>query len=456
VDGGPTRTGPSVVGTVTVNPAMTTGQIPPGFIGLSYEKTHLTDSFFTASNAPLIALFKLLGPSVVRMGGKTVDFLQWQASAPPTDAAATIGNTVGTADVDNLRDFLAATGWTTIYGVQLKNWTPAGAVADATYAAKTLGASLYGFELGDEPNFYYSPAQLYATFSAEANAIRANVPGARFNGPDFAWLPGTPEFAAAEATTISQLTVNHYIGPPGNMTTMLHVDTGLTSFFSTMNTAVSSNRIAYGWRMLETNTFYNHGSAGVSDAFGSALWVLDYAFQCAQGGAAGLNFHGGGAGQDGPAPFIYTPIAESNGVVTGAQPIFYGMLMFTLAGTGTVLQTTVTTPKVLENDASTTSALNFTAYAVGLRDGTMRVVLVNKDATYTVHANVNVGVTANSASALYLEAPSLGALTGVTLGGAPITPAGSWSPGAPIAVATSGQVVTIDVPPASAALVEVR
>jgi hypothetical protein len=441
---------------VTVNPGVTTGQIPSGFIGLSYEKSHLTDSFFTPSNAPLIALFKLLGPSVVRMGGKTVDFLQWQASAPPTDAAATIGNTVGTADVDNLRDFLTATGWTTIYAVGLKNWTPTGAVADATYAAKTLGPLLYGFELGNEPNFYYTAAQLYANFTAEANAIRANVPGAKFNGPDFAWLPGTPEFAAAEATTIDQLTVNHYIGPPGNMTTMLHVDTGLTSFFSTMNTAVSTNRIAEGWRMLETNTFYNHGSPGVSDAFGSALWVLDYAFQCAQGGAVGLNFHGGGAGQDGPAPFFYTPIAESNGVVTGAQPIFYGMLTFTLAGTGKVLQTAATAPKVLENDASTPSALNFTAYAVGLHDGTTSVVLVNKDATYRVHAIVDVGATANSASAIYLQGPSLGALTGVTLAGAPITPAGAWSPGAPIALATSAHSFTIDVPAASAALVHVQ
>jgi hypothetical protein len=440
---------------VTVNPGMTMGQIPPRFVGLSYEKSHVTDGFLAGSNAPLVAMLKLLGPSVLRLDGNSVDYGSWQASALPVEGGKT-SKTIGTADVDNLRDLLAATGWTVIYGVGLRSTTPDAAAAEAGHVATTLGPLLYGFEPGNEPEFYsWTASQLYANWSAEANAIRTAAPGAKLVGPANAWLPGVAEFAAAEASLLSMLSVHHYIGPPGNMATMLR-PTNLTSFCSTMATSVNSNHIADGWRMDETNSFYGHGSQGVSDAFGSALWALDYIFAHALGGAAGLNFHGGGAGQDGATTFYYTPIGELGSVVTEARPLFYGMLMFTLAGTGKVLQTTATTPKVMAPDAATAAALDFSAHAVGRQDGTMSVVLVNKDATNTVHANVDVGVTANSASAIYLEAPSLTAPTGVTLAGAAITSAGEWSPGAPIALATSGHVVTIDVPAASAALVHVQ
>lgn len=65
--------GPSVPGTVVVNPATTVGTIGPASAGLSYEKAHMTAGFFTGSNGPLIAMFNLLGPSVLRIGGNTVD-----------------------------------------------------------------------------------------------------------------------------------------------------------------------------------------------------------------------------------------------------------------------------------------------------------------------------------------------------------------------------------------------
>ncbi len=450
MDGGPIAVGPTVPGTVTVNPGMTTGQVPPRYMGLSYEPSHLTDSFFTGSNAPLIAMLKLLGPSVVRFGGASVEYLPWQPTAQPT-TGATLAKALGTADVDNLRDLLSATGWTAIFSLPLKSATPAAAGTEAAYVGKTLGSSLYGFALGNEPNFYgWTMAQYLSNWSAEANAVKTNDPSAKLAGPDWAWIGAEDgQFAMAEATTLSLLTAHLYRGPYGTMATLLAPNPNLLGVLQVLSSDVATNHIADGWRFDETNSFYNHGTAGVSNAYGSALWVLDYGFECAQGRAAGLNFHGGGAGQDGATPFYYTPIDEANGVVTAAQPIFYGMLMFTLAGTGTLLETTATA----RGDAG---ALNFTAYAVARADGSIAVVLVNKEATSTIHATVDVGRAANSASAIYLEGPSLTALSGVTLAGAGITPAGAWAPGAPIALATSGQVVTVDVPAASAALVRVQ
>ena len=139
------------------------------------------------------------------------------------------------------------------------------------------------------------------------------------------------------------------------------------------------------------------------NAFGSALWAIDFLFDNAENGSGGVNFHGGGAGQDGASPFMYTPIDEVNGVVTGAAPIFYGMLLVASAGTGNVLATMA--------DASN---LNFTAYAISLPDGSTNVVLDNKDTTNAVQASVNIGKAATAASGVFLNGPSLLATSGVT------------------------------------------
>jgi hypothetical protein len=57
---------------------------------------------------------------------------------------------------------------------------------------------------------------------------------------------------------------------------------------------------------------------------------------------------------------------------------------------------------------------------------------------------------------MFLQAPSLDALAGVALAGATISPAGEWQPSSPVAEMVAGRVVTVVVPPASAALVHVR
>jgi hypothetical protein len=183
----------------------------------------------------------------------------------------------------------------------------------------------------------------------------------------------------------------------------------------------------------------------VSNALGAALWAIDFLFVGAENGSSGVNFHGGGPGQDGPTPFLYTPIQEMNGAVTGVQPVFYGILLFSLAGNGDVLQTT-----------ARANALNFTAYAVAQGDGSTNVVLDNKDATSAIVASVDLGGAVTSASAIYLLGPSLGATTGVTLAGAPVSAAGAWNPTAPWSLPVSGNVVTVALPPASAAVVHVQ
>jgi hypothetical protein len=452
--GGPVATGPSVNGTVVVTPAQIVGSVPPRFVGLSFEKSHLTDSFFTPNNAPLIAFLNLLGPSVLRIGGNSVDTTSWDASAPPTDAAV-LGTTIGTADVDGLAGFLGATGWTSIYAVGLKTSTPAAAAAEATYVSSKLGALLLGFEVGNEIDLYgLSQAQAFANWEGEADAIRAAVPNAALTGPATAGDGYIAPFAASESSRISLLTQHYYRGDgesaASTLAELLTPDPNLSSMLQTMATAATGNNIADGFRIDECNSFYNHGASGVSNAFGSALWILDFLYTNALAGSTGVNLHGGGTGQDGTRPFYYSPIEEANGVVTNAQPIFYGMLLFTIAGTGNLLATTASA------NGADGGALNFTAYAVASADGTTNVVLVNKDTVTSVTATVQAGKTVASAAAIYLQAPALDALDGVTLAGTAISDAGAWTPGQAIGLAPAGEAATVVVPAASAVVVHLQ
>jgi hypothetical protein len=143
------------------------------------------------------------------------------------------------------------------------------------------------------------------------------------------------------------------------------------------------------------------------------------------------------------APFRYSPIDEIDSHVTGAAPLFYGMLLVSHAGSGPMFPVT---PTVAGN-------INVTAYAIGQNDGSTRVVIVNKDSTQAVDASVDVGTAVSSASADYLQGPSLTSKTEITFAGAGVSPTGSWTPAPPFAAPASGNVVRVLVPPISAVLV---
>jgi hypothetical protein len=443
------------MGTVTVNRGMTAGHVGPAFAGLSYEKEHLTDAYFSGTNAPLIAMCKLLGPSILRIGGNAVDASSWMPSAMPV-APGTVGSSIGTVDVDNLAAFLSASGWKAIYAVNLKTNTPATAAAEAKYAAGKLGDSLYAFEIGNEvEQFGLTYSQILTNWKGEQTAMLSAVAGSVFVGPETGGTSATAyngwTVPFAKDAPITQLTQHYYRGSgtaaTSTLAELLAPDPGLTTMLQALQKAATSNNIKDSFRFSEANSFFNHGAPGVSDTIGSALWVLDFLFHAAQYGASGVNFHGGGPGQDPkhPQAFSYTPIDEANSQVTEAKPIFYGLLLFSLAGTGDIYATT-----------AKAGTLNFSAYAIAQADGSTNIVLDNKEASTPIQAAVDVGAAATSASAIYLQGPSLTATTGATLAGAGVSPVGAWTPSAPWALPVSGQVVTVVIPAASAALVHVK
>jgi hypothetical protein len=453
VAGGPTFSGPTVTGTVVVKRGTTMGHLAPGFAGFSYEKSHLTDGFFAANDAPLIALYKLLGPSVIRIGGNDVDVTTWDATAQPV-AAGSISSKVGTAAVDELAEFLTATGYKVIYGVNFKTSTAAAAAAEATYVATKVGANLAAFEIGNEPNFIGSWASVRSKWESFANAIRAAVPNAPIAGPAAFSAASSPStsyatsFAQDEASRVVMLTQHYYIAGAGSGSTindMLMARSAVVSESQSLTAAVTANHIRDGFRWGEANSYAHHGAPGVSNALASAFWGIDFMLTSANYDSAGVNFHGGSTGMDGTVPFTYAPILETSDRVTSASPLFYGMLLVARAGTGPMLATT-----------AKAGSLNFSAYTIEPSGGGINVVLVNKDATNGIHASIDTGAAVSSASVVYLQGPSLSATTGETFAGAGISAQGAWAPKPPFALTATGNTIDVLVPPATAAIVLVR
>ena len=137
----PAGTAPTPV-TVVVN-AATNRHVGTGFAGFSHEKDRIGAGIFDAKDTNLVNLFRLLGPSVLRLGGNLVDMVNWNGKGAGGSAKE-----IAPADVTKLAGFLRATGWKALYGINLKTNTSANAAAEAQFTAKALGTSLLAFEIG--------------------------------------------------------------------------------------------------------------------------------------------------------------------------------------------------------------------------------------------------------------------------------------------------------------------
>jgi hypothetical protein len=452
-------------GTVTVG-ASSGFSIGAAFTGLSYEKAALSsEPLFTGSNTDLIGLFKRLGTSLLRIGGNSVDQTVWN----PTGAGQTAGQ-VAPPDVDGLAAFLQATGWQVLYGINLGGSATGAtnttlAAEEVAYAVKKLGSSLYGIEIGNEPDLYGgNPGNYYvgagkwslsifeALWESYRAAILATSPNVTITGPADAsnvqtWTGPFGEYATKQQLAL--LTQHYYRGngqsASSTAANLVSRDTVLPLQCGAMLAATQNIEIP--WRMSETNSYYGGGAPGVSDSYASSLWVIDHLGTIALNGATGVNMHGGGGstGYTLTGDNSYTPIDDNNGAVVEARSEYYGMLLFTMLGEGALLTTTVSA-----------GGLNVTAYTVAASGGGLNIIIVNKDTAQNVQASIACGQTVHTASLLEMTAPSLSATSGVTIQGAMVGVDGSFAPGtAYTAPQISGQTVSCYVPALSAVLLRV-
>ena len=444
----PLPSGPVVQGSLTVT-TNSVGVIPSRFMGLSYEKLAMSYGYFHASNHNLIALFRHLGAGVLRLGGGSVDRLLWTPSANGTHQQ------ISPTNVKNLAGFLQATGWLCLYAVNLATSTPALAAEEVGFAVSALGESLLGIEIGNEPDEYGVTGNYFAgnwTFQdflnrwdAFRSAILQAAPHVPITGPAAGggnhistWtLPFGQIATSSELTLLTQ----HYYrqsgaSPTSTASFLISPDEQLTTDLGILNAGAQQLGIPY--RISECNSFFNGGAAGVSDSYASSLWVLDFLFNAAMGGATGVNMHGGG---NSPG---YTPIADDSGAVIEARPEYYGLLLFALAGTGTLLETQLSAGNV-----------DVTAYAVRIPSGGLNIILVNKDTRQNLTLTIQANQTIQSASLQLMTGASLAALSGVTIQGATMNKDGTFAPASPGTLTPAAGQTTCFLPALSAALISI-
>jgi hypothetical protein len=445
---------------VALEPARTLAVIPPDFIGLGYEISSVArPGLLNAQNSDYVQIVRTLGArGVIRVGGNTSDYSSYSAGGQPLSSPeGKAGSVVNDAVLHELGSFLDATGWTLIWGLNLGNGTLQNAIEEAKAVTAASSKHLLAFEIGNEPDLFprqgghrrigYSYDDYLREYRTYREALRKAIPNIAFAGPDVAdateWVA---RFATDEGKDIKLLTHHYYRegqNPTSTLDKLLHPDPKLAPILAKLKAASESSGVPY--RICETNSFSGGGKPGVSDTVGAALWVLDFMFILAAAGCAGVNMETG-VNQRG---FIssYSPIGDDEHGHYWAAPEYYGMLAFVQAGAGRIIASTVDAGK-----------RNITAYATQpVKDRTV-LTLINKEPSSDAVVEIDAGGSApfRSASLVRLSGPSLESKSGVTLGGASVSPAGLWTSALSEDVSTSRRTFEVRVPAASAAIVTLQ
>src|SRR6476659_5999815 len=363
----------------SINASVAVGYDQPGhaisenFMGLSYESAVLASpEHLSPGNLSIMGLLRGLGPGgVLRIGGNSSARMVWR----DTGNRPEVGSFVITPPaIDALAALLNALDWRLIYGLNLARAKPEAAAEEAAYVAHAAGPHLLAFQIGNEPDGFgrwsrvrpqsYDLNAFIAEWRQFHAAIIARLPTAPFAGPDIvseqSWVR---PFVAATGHELMLVTRHYYAdGPAGaphiSLNRLLRSAPNTKRMLEDMRAVSESSQLPF--RIVETNSIFNEGQPGVSDAFGSALWGVDFMFQVAESGGAGVNFHTGDVK-------AYTPIGPRPDGQHMARPLYYGMLMFKEAVRGAVL-----VPVRLMAEG-----INLAAYTTRAADGTLRVSLIN-------------------------------------------------------------------------------
>jgi hypothetical protein len=432
--------------------------LPANFTGLGYEISLVArKGLLEPHNRVYVEMVRALGRSgVIRVGGNTSDFSRFAPGGPAVSSPR--GTVVTTADLRDLGGFLQATGWQLIWGLNLgSERSPenlANALDQAEAVARFAGSRLLAIEIGNEPDLFgiehrpkpYPYDNFRREFEPVRDALLKRLPNVPLAGPDVAGATAWVErFAADEKPNLRLLTHHYYRegqSPRSTSAKLLETDPNLTRTLAELSAASKTSGLPF--RLCEVNSFSGGGRPGVSDTFTQALWVLDYMLRIAAGGGAGVNIETG-VNQLG---FIssYSPIADDEHDRYTAAPGFYGMLAFAQIGDGRLL------PVTLGPGTLGPGTLNVAAYAVERTTGETVLIAINRETT--TRGSLRVPQRPGTrASVLRLEAPTLSATRGVSLGGIPVSMSGTWHAPPWKPVTAEAEAFAIDLPAASAVLV---
>jgi hypothetical protein len=421
------------------------GQLVQHFIGLSTESSELRIRAPQLKDTGNFArLLANLGGGVLRFGGESADNRHFTGTTAAT--------------LQGLASLVRAAGWSVLYTENLGHFNAARVRADARKVVRALGSNLFAFACGNEPDQFVSmglrpPGWTAGEYLSEVHAcyraIRSVAPGAPLAGPDGNYHRTLlASFARRDASTIAWYTAHFYpLGCRGLHGTAASLAADMLSAKTATAEAVRfgiyAGIAAIARRPLvlaETSNFCHGGLPRVSNSFASALWVIDYLLTGAEHGVHAMNLSTGFSA----ACATYTVLCLNGDNVYDAQPVYYGLLLTRMLGTGRLVPVSI----------RQTPRQHITAFALRGDGGGLRLMVENMNRAAAA-VSLDVGSYRGAATAARLRAPALLATSGVTIQGARVAADGTFSPGRRDTLRCAGGGCALPMPGYSAALVTV-
>lgn len=436
----------------------------PGAVGLSIEARELGTTNLSASHYRLVRMMRLLGPSLLRIGGNSVDLSWWTSSGEPPPSWAT--NVVTPADVGALHGLLRATGWRVLLGVNLGHFEPARAADEARVAKAILGSELAGVEIGNEPDDFGGVKQdlrtpTYGTpeylREAEAYDQALGEAGVAVYGPALSetrWLSRM----GSSLSMYGMLTQHYYPtgGCPNSPAPSTLVAAPSASGLLSPIVRQGEDEVlgvlrgvslqtGRTWLIGETNVAACGNEPNAGPQLASALWALDWSLRAVSAGIAGLSFHSqfGRCGS-----FGESPVCGVNGQAVRlgdlqAQPEYYGLLAARQLEGGKFVPTSLTAPVV---------SPDLTIWATIDHHANLRIAIDNMATSGSAQPIRIPAAGYSSVSEYRLAGPSAEAESGITLGAADVTPTARWLPKVALR-RHRGAVLRVVLAPASAVVI---
>jgi hypothetical protein len=482
---------------VSVKTAPLGSRIPSGFVGLSLEvstlgqalavppkslqlasQIHPAGQFVYALGEPgdpnraYFQFMRNLGSATLRLGGNSQDNTCWDKSAAPHPNLCE--GVIRPGDLKLWSEAARATGWRLIVGINLKQNAPQWALQEVTQgvARDMQPSQIAALEIGNEPSLFprdgsrprnYSPSDQLHDYLGYARAFEANPLAKKYA------LAGPAACCSWENTrdletfmdglrhsNLKLVTVHEYVtttcgGRTVTIPQLLAAETTERFIRRARRWVAAAHERGLPIALAETNSTSCGGMTGVSNAFASAVWGLDYMFEAAQDGFSSINFHTsyktGGSAYN---PIVTLGTKKSSGrwrYTNIAQPLYYAMyLMARNAEGGHFLP------------ASIRTGANVRAYAVSsCRSCAVKVFLINKDLTASGQVRVSVTGRKTPASLLLLDAPSLSSTAAaVRYGGEQFSTDGHIAPPHTTTVRPNSQgAYVFQLPNASAAMLTI-
>jgi hypothetical protein len=469
---------PPTPAATTVPPASaaarpTSRPLPSGFLGLSMQYKAFERYAGTnpkSINPAFLNLIRQIAPDqspVLRFGGDSTDWSWWPVPGLKRPGGVTYTLTPKWLQIAHAMD--TALNSRLILGVNLEAANVKLASTEANALVKGIGKrSIAGLEIGNEPELYssfnwyvnsegvgvkgrdktWTEAAFFKQFNQFASAMPAGVPVAGPASGSATYLAQLGSFLKGEPrvklSTFHAYPLKHCT--PGKvLTTSQLLAPAASSGFAQAQAQYVMAAHKYGKlaRLDEMNGITCGGYGGVSNAFGSALWVLDTLFELDKVGVDGVNIQT----VPGSVQEIFGPVAGDGGSMV-VHPEFYGLMMFAQAApAGSRL---FTVPARLPSSVK--------LWATRATDGTVHIVLINTNFSKSATVDVPLSSPAGPGTLESLRAPHIGATSGVTIGGRTFgaaTTNGLLPPYQLQPVTATGGRYAVRVPPATAIMLTV-